>query len=108
MLPNRIQEWQLSQSVATIQNEKTLDSIRSKQQIVRVTLAELDKRHKELDMLVERAKHCELDPKALENHDNEEGDEMSMYCITCGHEIRQMTAIRHMEKCFNKYESQVS
>lgn len=33
---------------------------------------------------------------------------MSMYCITCGHEIHSRTAIRHMEKCFNKYESQAS
>lgn len=33
---------------------------------------------------------------------------MSMYCITCGHEIHSRTAIKHMEKCFNKYEAQSS
>uniref|UniRef100_A0A182IJE4 CXXC-type zinc finger protein 1 n=1 Tax=Anopheles atroparvus TaxID=41427 RepID=A0A182IJE4_ANOAO len=54
----------------------------------------------------QRAKRCTLDPNALENSDVE--DEMSMYCITCGHEIHSKTAIRHMEKCFNKYESQAS
>lgn len=29
-------------------------------------------------------------------------EEMSMYCVTCGHEIHTRTAVKHMEKCFNK------
>lgn len=106
VLPQRIQEWNLSRCVAEENNKKQLDIIRSKQAVVRATLAELDKRHAELDLLVERAKRCTLDPKATDSTDVE--DEMSMYCITCGHEIHSRTAIRHMEKCFNKYESQAS
>lgn len=106
VLPQRIQEWNLSTCNAEEQNKKRLDTVRAKQITVRATLAELDKRHKELDILVDRAKHCTLDPKALDANDVE--DEMSMYCITCGHEIHSKTAIRHMEKCFNKYESQSS
>lgn len=106
VLPQRIQEWNLSPCIAEEQNKKMLDSIRGKQAVVKATLAELDKRHAELDLLVERARRCTLDPKALDNQDGE--DEMSMYCITCGHEIHSRTAIRHMEKCFNKYESQAS
>lgn len=106
VLPQRIQEWNLSPCVAEQQNKKMLDNIRAKQSIVKATLSELDKRHAELDLLVERAKRCTLDPRALENIEVE--DEMSMYCITCGHEIHSRTAIRHMEKCFNKYESQSS
>lgn len=106
VLPQRIQEWNLSPCNAEEQNKKQLDTVRAKQITVRATLAELDKRHKELDILVDRAKRCLLDPKALDTNDVE--DEMSMYCITCGHEIHSKTAIRHMEKCFNKYESQSS
>jgi COMPASS component SPP1 len=106
VLPNRIQEFQLTESSATILNEKALDEIRQKIAVVRATLAELDKRHKELDLLLEQAKRCELDPKAMDSNDVE--DEMSMYCITCGHEIHSRTAMRHLEKCFNKYESQAS
>lgn len=106
VLPQRIQEWNLSACLAEDQNKKMLDTVRAKQGTVRATLAELDKRHKELDLLVDRAKRCTLDPKALDTNDVE--DEMSMYCITCGHEIHSKTAIRHMEKCFNKYESQAS
>lgn len=106
VLPQRIQEWNLSPCIAEEQNRKTLDTVRAKQASVRATLAELDKRHKELDLLVERAKRSTLDPAYTESTDVE--DEMSMYCITCGHEIHSKTAIRHMEKCFNKYESQAS
>lgn len=106
VLPQRIQEWNLSPCKAEENNKKMLDTVRAKQIAVRATLAELDKRHKELDLLVERAKRCPLDPHALDGYEGE--DEMSMYCITCGHEIHSKTAIRHMEKCFNKYESQSS
>lgn len=105
VLPQRIQEWNLSPCIAEEQNKRQLDGIRAKQATVKATLVELDKRHRELDLLVDRAKHCTLDPSAL---DNNEEDESSMYCITCGHEIHSRTAIRHMEKCFNKYESQAS
>lgn len=105
VLPQRLQEWNLSECVAEVKNKLQLETIRSKQTLVQATITELDKRNNELDLLVERAKHCTLDPKALEST---EEDEMSMYCITCGHEIHSRTAIRHMEKCFNKYESQAS
>lgn len=105
VLPQRLQEWNFSECVAEEKNKRQLEVVRGKQVIVRATLTELDKRQKELDLLVERAKHCTLDPKSS---DNAEEDEMSMYCITCGHEIHSRTAIRHMEKCFNKYESQAS
>lgn len=106
VLPNRITEWGMTPSKAEELNRKSLDQIRSKMAIVQATLNELDKRHRELDLLVERAKRCIIDPRAAESNDNE--DESSMYCITCGHEIHSRFAIRHMEKCFNKYESQAS
>lgn len=106
VLPQRIQEWSLTPSKAEERNKKELDGIRSKQSLVRATLNELDKRHRELDMLLDRARMCTIDNRATESLENE--DESSMYCITCGHEIHSKFAIRHMEKCFNKYESQAS
>lgn len=106
ILPSRIQDWNCSPCVATEQNKKALEKNRAKQQIVRATLMELDKRHKELDLLVDLSKRCCLDDKFKENIDME--DESSMYCVTCGHEIHTRTAIRHLERCFNKYESQAS
>ncbi|KAG8225836.1 hypothetical protein J437_LFUL004765 [Ladona fulva] len=93
VLPQRIQEWALSPCIAEEQNKKALESVRKKQQ-------------EELDAIVELAKTVTVDPRSED--DVEEEAEMSMYCITCGHEIHSRTAVRHMEKCFNKYESQAS
>lgn len=106
VLPQRIQEWALTPSVAEEKNIKALDQVRKQQIEVTQILQELDKRHKELDFIVERAKNATIDPN--QDLDNEDESEMSMYCITCGHEIHSRTAIKHMEKCFNKYESQAS
>lgn len=61
----------------------------------------------ELDMLVERATLASIDPTSEQECDDQEF-EMSTYCITCGHEIHARTAIKHMEKCFNKFEAQSS
>nr|XP_022904952.1 CXXC-type zinc finger protein 1-like [Onthophagus taurus]XP_022904953.1 CXXC-type zinc finger protein 1-like [Onthophagus taurus]XP_022904954.1 CXXC-type zinc finger protein 1-like [Onthophagus taurus]XP_022904955.1 CXXC-type zinc finger protein 1-like [Onthophagus taurus]XP_022904956.1 CXXC-type zinc finger protein 1-like [Onthophagus taurus] len=106
VLPQRIQEWALSPCLAEEKNIKNLEEVRKQQMEVQRILHELDKRHRELDLIIERARNALIDPNAEYEHEDE--SEMSMYCITCGHEIHSKTAIKHMEKCFNKYESQAS
>lgn len=56
MLPQRLQEWSLSPCSAEEANKRSLEQIRSQQIAVQATLLQLDKRHKELDMLLDRAK----------------------------------------------------
>ncbi|XP_060533176.1 CXXC-type zinc finger protein 1 [Cylas formicarius] len=106
VLPQRLQEWALSPSAAEELNIKALDQVRKQQLEVREILHELDKRHREIDYLVDRAKSATIDPNS--EYDVEKDEESSMYCVTCGHEIHSKTAVKHMEKCFNKYESQAS
>ncbi|RZF37140.1 hypothetical protein LSTR_LSTR015330 [Laodelphax striatellus] len=106
VLPQRIHEWTLSNCIAEEMNKRELESVRKQQLEVRGVLQELDKRHKELDLILEHSKSTSVDVN--QNDDNDDETEMSMYCITCGHEIHSRTAIRHMERCFNKYESQAS
>ncbi|CAG9861757.1 unnamed protein product [Phyllotreta striolata] len=106
VLPQRLQEWALSPSLAEGHNIKALDQVRKQKIEVQQILQELDKRHKELDFIIERAKHANIDPN--QENDCEDDSEISTYCVTCGHEIHSRTAIKHMEKCFNKYESQAS
>lgn len=106
VLPQRIQEWSLTTCVAEQNNRKALETVRRQQHEVRRILHELDKRHAELDRIVDRARNAVIDPRA----DTEENDdtEFSMYCITCGHEINSRTAIKHMEKCFNKVNKKIT
>lgn len=105
VLPPRLQEWGLSSCVAEETNKKHLEVVRKEQLEVRDILKELDKRHKELDKLLEKSKLLTVD---LNQEVLDIDEEMSMHCVTCGHEIHTRTAIKHMEKCFNKYESQSS
>ncbi|TDG41003.1 hypothetical protein AWZ03_012571 [Drosophila navojoa] len=107
VLPQRLQEWNLTPCHAAEENQEQLEVIRQKQSMVRFALAELEKRVEELNMVVDRAKRSSIDTLRPQDNGDVE-DEQSMYCITCGHEIHSRTAIKHMEKCFNKYESQAS
>lgn len=81
VLPQRLQEWALSPSLAEDKNIKgkrlraqlhhltcallypALDQVRKQQLDVRHILQELDKRHREIDYLVSRAKNVMIDPQ---------------------------------------------
>lgn len=107
VLPTRLSEWGLTPCQAELSNSSQLEKVRAAQTGVREILRELDKRHMELDSILEVSKRAVVDTSV--NQDEEEGDEEgSIYCITCGHEVHTRAAIKHMEKCFNKYESQAS
>ena len=36
-----------------------------------------------------------------DDHDDDV-DEASVHCVTCGADVHSKTAIRHMERCYNK------
>ena len=43
------------------------------------------------------------------SQDMEDDDpEMTIYCVTCGHQINQKTAVKHMEKCYAKVRCSLS
>ncbi|XP_064606239.1 CXXC-type zinc finger protein 1-like [Liolophura sinensis] len=107
LLPPKIQQWQSSPCVAEENNKKALERVRGQQLQARQRLGELDLKHQELDALIERAKHASISQEQ-EGTDAEEDLELSIYCVTCGAEINQRGALKHMEKCFAKYEAQTS
>lgn len=108
VLPQRIQEWKMSECVAESKDIRQLEKIRRQQLEAREVLQQLDQRHLELDRLVERGKKASIDPKADDGGEEEGGDGVYIYCVTCGHEVQARRAIRHMENCFNKLESQTT
>ena len=40
----------------------------------------------------------------LQGAEGDDETELSIYCVTCGQEINQRGAIKHMEKCFTKVQ----
>lgn len=107
VLPQRIQEWKMSECVSENRDIRQLEKIRRQQLEAREVLRQLDQRHLEIDRLVERGKKAEINPHA-DDGGEEEGGDVCIYCVTCGHEVQVRRAVRHMENCFNKLESQTT
>lgn len=107
ILPHRIQQWQSTPCAADENNRIALEAIRRDQQSAKKSLTQLDETEEKLDKLILKAKETPTSTDQ-ENTDGDEESELSAYCVTCGHEIGARTALKHMEKCFNKYESQTS
>ncbi|XP_003742083.1 CXXC-type zinc finger protein 1 [Galendromus occidentalis] len=104
ILPARIQAWQRKPSEADIANQKALQKIRL--QIREAELEEIGCRRKkhELEELIKKGKS-----QTITEEDVEDGEDPEMnYCVTCGHEFSSKTLNRHMERCFNRFESQTS
>lgn len=107
ILPQRLRQWQSTGSSADEFSHKELEAIRLEMNEARKSLEELDAKQKELEAMITEAKKF---PAISEDEvdDNETDSELMTYCVTCGHEVASRTAMRHMERCFNKYESQTS
>ncbi|KAM3844061.1 CXXC-type zinc finger protein 1 isoform 1-T1 [Vipera latastei] len=108
ILPQRIQQWQQSPCVAEEHGKKLLERIRREQQQARLKLQEMERRFHELEALIVRAKQQAI----KEDEETSEGDsddtDLQIFCVSCGHPINPKVALRHMERCYAKYESQTS
>ncbi|XP_041129583.1 CXXC-type zinc finger protein 1b isoform X1 [Polyodon spathula] len=108
ILPQRIQQWQQSPCVAEEQGKKLLERIRREQQQARLRLQDMERRFHELESVVVKAKqqHVQQDEEVNEG-DNDDTD-LQIFCVSCSHPINPKVALRHMERCYAKYESQTS
>ncbi|XP_042308390.1 CXXC-type zinc finger protein 1 isoform X4 [Sceloporus undulatus] len=108
ILPQRIQQWQQSPCVAEEHGKKLLERIRREQQQARLKLQEMERRFHELEAIIVRAKQQAI----KEDEETSEGDsddtDFQIFCVSCGHPINPKVALRHMERCYAKYESQTS
>ncbi|XP_005105514.1 CXXC-type zinc finger protein 1 isoform X2 [Aplysia californica] len=107
ILPSRIQQWHSSPCVGEDNNKKLLEQLRQETIEARLKLRQLDLKIQELDALVERGKHLSVVAEQ-EGAEQDEDTELSIYCVTCGSEVSQKGALRHMEKCYLKFEAQTS
>ncbi|CAF1132614.1 unnamed protein product [Adineta steineri] len=107
-LPMRLMQWQTIPSVADTLNKTAIDEIIIEIDQIKQRLSTLDERQRKLDEIIERGKQI----KAIKDTDkydtiNDEHDGMC-FCILCNQEISQKAYIRHIDKCFIRFESQVS
>ncbi|XP_072522538.1 CXXC-type zinc finger protein 1b isoform X1 [Salminus brasiliensis] len=108
ILPQRIQQWQQSPCVAEEQGRKQLERIRREQQAARMRLAEMERRFHELEGIIARAKQQVVQQDEEVNETDGEDTDLQIFCVSCSHPINPKVALRHMERCYAKYESQTS
>ena len=60
ILPSRIQQWQAKHCVSEFKNKEQLEKIRQQQLELRKQLVELDRKHQEIDALIEKAKKATI------------------------------------------------
>ena len=104
-LPDRIREWNLTPCEAEKKGRKELEKIRAKQMEVQTRLNQLMVDFRNLEKVIEKGKE-----QSINENDEEDEDEEAIFvqCVTCGSDVAARTAVRHMERCYNKIESQTS
>uniref|UniRef100_UPI00398E9752 CXXC-type zinc finger protein 1-like n=1 Tax=Pristiophorus japonicus TaxID=55135 RepID=UPI00398E9752 len=108
ILPQRIQQWQQSPCIAEEHGKKLLEKIRRDQQQARCKLQEMERKFHELETIIAKAKQQSIkEDEEVNEGDSEEAD-FQIFCVSCGHPINPKTALKHMERCYAKYESQTS
>ncbi|KAG5275115.1 hypothetical protein AALO_G00143710 [Alosa alosa] len=108
ILPQRIQQWQQSPCIAEELGKKQLERIRREQQQARLRLTEMERRFHELEGIVVKAKQqTVLEDQEVNEGDSEDTD-LQIFCVSCSHPVHPKVALRHMERCYAKYESQTS
>lgn len=108
ILPQRIQQWQQSPCIAEEHGKKLLERIRREQQSARTRLQEMERRFHELEAIILRAKQQAVREDEENNENDSDDTDLQIFCVSCGHPINPRVALRHMERCYAKYESQTS
>jgi len=111
-LPERIREWNLTSCKAAEANQKELVKIRNELGNAREKLEEVDREVEKLEQLISKSKSlAPVENNSEDSSDDDDQDEQRggmINCISCGKDVSTKIAIRHMESCFNKFESQTS
>uniref|UniRef100_A0AAQ5XLA8 CXXC-type zinc finger protein 1 n=1 Tax=Amphiprion ocellaris TaxID=80972 RepID=A0AAQ5XLA8_AMPOC len=108
ILPQRIQQWQQSPCIAEEHGKKQLERIRRDQQNARLRLTEMERRFHELEGIIAKAKQQAVQQDEEVNEGDSEDTDLQIFCVSCSHPVNPKVALRHMERCYAKYESQTS
>ncbi|XP_033485553.2 CXXC-type zinc finger protein 1a [Epinephelus lanceolatus] len=108
ILPQRIQQWQQSPCVAEEMGRRQLERIRKEQQAARLRLTLMEKRFHELEGIIANAKQQQVQHHEEVTEGDGDDTDLQIFCVSCSHPVNPKVALRHMERCYAKYESQTS
>lgn len=107
IMPSRTHQWHSTPTVANEIGRGELDRIRSAMTQARSELQSLESKFQRLEAIIERSKTFPIWEGTSDAEDNEESDH-SIFCVVCGHPVSLKNAIKHMDRCYIKIESQIS
>lgn len=93
---------------ADTRNTRELERVGKEIESLRNRLVELEQKYKHLDELIERARFAKINPNVEREREKsiESSEAVEVYCVSCGLMFPEKHALKHMDKCFNKIESQ--
>uniref|UniRef100_A0A915HY22 CXXC-type zinc finger protein 1 n=1 Tax=Romanomermis culicivorax TaxID=13658 RepID=A0A915HY22_ROMCU len=106
ILPGRLQQWNASPTMAEEFERQRLKHLEVQMEVSRQRLTDLMDEEDKLNKWLEEAKSIKWDGQ--KDNDNDEEEANNVYCPTCGHETSAKNALRHINRCFIKYENQTS
>jgi COMPASS component SPP1 len=106
-LKTRFDHYQAEPCFSSELNQSELERINVEIDELKEKLSRLEKKHADLDKIVIRAKYEKINPNVEKEREKLiDSSETEIYCVTCGQGCSERHALKHMEKCFNKLESQ--
>ncbi|XP_049560456.1 CXXC-type zinc finger protein 1-like [Orcinus orca] len=104
ILPKRIQQWQKSPCIAEEHGKKMLERIHREQQDTHTRLKDLECHFHELEAIIQRGKQQAVCKDEESDKHGRNSVNLQIFCVSCGQPINTQVALRHMERCFAKYE----
>lgn len=107
IMPSRVHQWHSTPTVANEVGSAELERIRSSMTQARSELQLLEAKFHRLESIIKRSKTFPIDEGASDAEDSDESDQ-NIFCVVCGHPVSLRNAIKHMDRCYIKIESQIS
>ncbi|KAK2501946.1 hypothetical protein MC885_017118 [Smutsia gigantea] len=102
ILPQRIQQWQMSPCIAEEHGKKMLECIHHEQQDTQAHLKKMECDFHELEALILHGKQQSVCKDEEINNSGKNRADQQIFCVSCGKQISMHVALHHMESCFIK------
>lgn len=107
IMPSRVSDWNNTPTVANETGREELERIRNSMVQARSELQALEEKFRRLESIISHSKTFPIDESMTEDENADESDQ-TVFCVVCGHPVALRTAVKHMDRCYIKIESQIS
>jgi len=108
ILPSRISDWHNTITVADEIGREDLERTRLRMEVEKVELKRLEEKFQRLEEIIWAAKRVPKLEEQRSDDDEWDVEDLTLRCVICGQSITFKSAIKHMDRCFNKIEAMTS